>query len=84
MRFATGDPSNTSARLATETYLEGRPIATTTYGSDAFAYDFKKALAAANAAPARRDPNISYSIPPRLAERFQRTGQGPMFEPPSR
>jgi hypothetical protein len=31
----------------------------------------------------KRDSLISYGLPPRLTERFQRTGKGPMFEPPT-
>jgi hypothetical protein len=31
-----------------------------------------------------RDPFISYGIPPKLNQHFQRTGKGTMFEPPSR
>jgi hypothetical protein len=32
----------------------------------------------------KRDPWVSYGIPPKLNHAFQRTGQGPMFEPPDR
>jgi hypothetical protein len=52
------------------------------YGSDPFAYDFAAALDACT--KPHRDPMVSYGIPPKLAARFQRTGQGPMFNPPSR
>jgi hypothetical protein len=52
------------------------------YGGDPFSYDFRAALDPPE--QKKRDPWLSYGIPPALSRRFQATGKGPMFKPPHR